>query len=173
MIPSGKRLNPGNSDFLLYLVNLRGKEYNAYGCIVTKMKKGCSYFYSMLNTHAKRDGWVNFSIKLESERYNECINWECDEIEILAIVKQVYRTPYLNSLKQSFLRLLRNNLYIGKKNNDANGLDPYSCISCRKHPEKRMHILFSCEVVKELTNQLVSTLREAGLLGKGNCIGII
>ena len=33
-----------------------------------------------------------------------------------------------------------------------------------------MPILFSCEVVKELTNQLVSTLREAGLLGKGNCI---
>ena len=35
-----------------------------------------------------------------------------------------------------------------------------------------MPILFSCEVVKELSNQLVCTLREAGLLEKGNCIEI-
>ena len=33
-----------------------------------------------------------------------------------------------------------------------------------------MPILFSCEVVKKLAKQLVSTLREAGLLEKGDCI---
>ena len=142
-------------------------------CIVVyllKLKKWCLYFYSFLNTRAKRDGWVHCSIKLENEAYNEGMNWECDEFEILTIVKQVYKTPYLNRLKQFFLCLFRNNLYIGKKNQDANGLDPYLCIIFPKHPEKHMPILFSCEVVKELMNQLLSTLREAGLLGKGNCI---
>ena len=33
-----------------------------------------------------------------------------------------------------------------------------------------MPILFSCEVVRQLTNQLVGTLKEAGLLGKGSNI---
>ena len=42
--------------------------------MVTKMKKGCSYFYSLLNAHAKKDGWVNYSIKLESEAYNVGMN---------------------------------------------------------------------------------------------------
>ena len=136
--------------------------------MVTKMKKGCSHFYSLLNTHAKRDGWANCSIKLESEADNAGMNWEYDEFEILTIVKQVYRTPYLNRLKQFFLRLLRNNLYIGRKNQDTNNFDPHTCIICGKHPEERMPILFSCEVVRQLTNQLVSTLKEAGLLGKGS-----
>ena len=86
----------------------------------------------------------------------------------LRIVKQVYRTPYLNRLKQFFLRLLMNNLYIGKKNHDTNSLDSYTCIICGKHPEKRMPILFSCEVVRQLTNRLIGTLKESGLLGKGS-----
>ena len=69
-----------------------------------------------------------------------------------------------------FLRLLRNNLYIGKSNHDSKSLDPNTCIICRKHPEKRMPILFSREPVKILTNQLVGSLRNSGLLEKGSYI---
>ena len=90
-------------------------EYNVYGRFVTKRKKGCSYYYSLLNTHSRMDSWVNCCTKLESEAESEGLSWECDEYEILIRVKQVYKTPYLNRLKQFFLRLLRNNLYFGKK----------------------------------------------------------
>ena len=61
-IYSGGRLGANIRKPITY--NLRGMEYNVYGRIVTKMKKGCSYFYSLLNTHAKKDGLVNCSIKL-------------------------------------------------------------------------------------------------------------
>ena len=98
------------------------------------------------------------------------MSWEYNEFEILTIVKQVYRTPYLNRLKQFFLHLLRNNLYIGRKNHSSNSLDPHMCIVCGKHPEKRIPILFSCGTVIVLTNQLVSVLREAGLLERGSNI---
>ena len=94
----GGRLGANNSR--LTTNNSDDKEYNVYGRIVTKTKRGCLYFYSLLNTHAKRDGWANCSIKLESEAYNEGMSWECDEFEILTIVKQVYKTPYLNRLNQ-------------------------------------------------------------------------
>ena len=85
---------------------LRNENYNIYGRIVTKRKKGCSYYYSLLNAHAKGDGWVHCSIKMESEACNEGLNWECDELDILARARQVYRTPYFNRLKQFFIRLL-------------------------------------------------------------------
>ena len=64
-------------------------------------------------------------------------------------------------------------MYIGKKNQDPNSPDPYLCTICGKHPAKCVTILFSCEVVKGLTNQLIGTLREAGLLGKGTCIEVL
>ena len=88
------------------------------------------------------------------------MSWECAEFEIIAIVKQVYRTPYLNRLKQFFLGLRRINLYIGRKNHNTNSLDPYMCMIFGKHLGKRMPIIF-------LVNQLFSILREAGLLEKG------
>ena len=82
--------------------SLGSKKYNIYGRIVTKRKKDCSYFYSLLNTHAKRDGWVYCNIKIESEACNEGLNWECDKLDVLTIVKQVYKTPYFNRLKPVF-----------------------------------------------------------------------
>ena len=74
--------------------NLSSGEFNVYGRIVTKRKKGCSHFYALLNTHAKRDGWKMCGIKLEDKIYNEGIDLECDEYEALTIVKLVYKTPY-------------------------------------------------------------------------------
>ena len=60
------------------------------------------FFYSLLNTHAKSDGWVRSSIKIESDAENEGLSWECDTQYIVEIVKQVNKTPYLNRLKQFF-----------------------------------------------------------------------
>ena len=75
------------------------RSYNIYGRLVTKRKKGCSHFYSLLNVNAKRDGWVRCGIKLENDLYEEGIDWEYDEDEVLRIVKRVLRTTYLNRLK--------------------------------------------------------------------------
>ena len=84
-------------------------------------------------------------------------------------VRQVYRTPYFNRLKQFFIRLIRNNLYIGKSTRSD---IPQSCFICAKHPEKRIPIMFSCEIVKQMTLKLINILKEAGLLGRGDKIEI-
>ena len=70
------------------------EDYNVYGRLVTKRKKGCSFFYSLLNAHAKTDGWTKCCIKIESKAENVGLDWECDEYEIIAIVKQVNKSPY-------------------------------------------------------------------------------
>merc|ERR1711895_287979 len=98
--------------------------------------------------HAKRYGWTMCGTKLEDELYNKGIDWEWDEYEVFTIVKQVYKTPYLRRLKQFFLRLLRNNLFIGKMNQNLSVSDPYLCVMCGKHPEKHVSILFFFEVVQ-------------------------
>ena len=103
---------------------------------------------------------------MESEAKNEGLDWECDEYNIIKIVKQVYRTPYLNRLRQFFLRLLRNNLYIGKTNY---GFSP-TCVICGKHPEKCIPILLTCEVTVSLVRQLIHSLKEADLLNDGSNI---
>ena len=121
--------------------NMNGA-YNIYGRIVTKRKKGCNFFYSLLNAHAKSDGWHKCSLKLEYEAECENLNWDCDVFLITELVKQVNRTPYLNRLKQFFLRLLRNNLFFGKNKNAPSP----TCVICRKHPEKRIPALMVCEV---------------------------
>ena len=52
----GSRLGVNRSEVTSNCSESEG--YNIYGHIVTKRKKGSSFFYSMLNTHAERDGWV-------------------------------------------------------------------------------------------------------------------
>ena len=122
--------------------------YNIYGRLVTKRKKGCSHFYSLLNVNTKRDGCVRCGVKLEDDLYKEGIDWEYDEYEVLKIVMQVLRTPYLNRLKQFFFRLIRNNLFLGKRGQKMTSTDPNSCFMCGKHPERRVPLLYSCDVVK-------------------------
>ena len=74
---------------------------------LTERKKGSSYFYSLLNMHAKNDGWVSYSLKMESEALDEGMNWDCNEYDTITRVKQVYKTPYFNRLKQFYLRLIK------------------------------------------------------------------
>ena len=141
-------------------------DYNIYGRLVTKRKKGCSFFYSLLNTHAKSDGWVKCCTKMEYEAESKGLSWDCDMQHIIEIVKQVNRTPYLNRLKQFFLRLLRNNLFFGKTRYN---ISP-TCVVCGKHPEKRIPALMICEVTVSLVKRLSHFLREAGLLCQGDNI---
>ena len=105
---------------------------------------------------------------MESGAYNEGMNWDCEEFNVLTIIKQVYKTPYLNRLKQFFLRLIRNNLFIGKSTWGSSNTNSQACIICGKHPEKRIPILFSCNIVKQITSQLINTLREVSLLENGS-----
>ena len=99
-IYSGGRL--GANSCKLGMTNRNTEGYNIYGRLITKRKKGCSHYYSLLNIDAKRDGWVRCGIKLEDDLYDEGIDREYDEFEVLRSVMQVFRTPYLNRLKQFF-----------------------------------------------------------------------
>ena len=133
---------------------------------MTKRKKGCAFYYSLLNTHAKSDGWVRCSMKIESDAENEGLSWECDTQDIVDIVKQVNRTPYLNRLKQFFLRLLRNNLFFGKTKYNTSP----TCVICGQHSEKRIPALMICDVTVSLVNRLTGALREANLLRNDDII---
>ena len=102
--------------------------------------------------HAKNDGLTRCGVKLEDDLYEEGIDWEYDEDRILSIVKQVLKTPYLNRLKQFYFRLLRNNLFLGNRNQKLSTSDPNLCFMCGKHAERCVPLLFSFEVVKRLTS---------------------
>ena len=104
--------------------------------------------------------------------YEEGIDWEYDECEFLKIVMQVLRTPYLNRLKQLFFRLIRNNLFLGKRGKKMTITDPNSCFMCGKHPERRVPLLYSCDVVKKLIQTLIEILKRANLLGNGTYIEV-
>ena len=80
---------------------------------------------------------------------------------------QVLKTPYLNRLKQFYLRLIRNNLFFGKKCKTVTNTDPSLCFMCGRHQERRVPILYSCEVVCKLTQTLIEILKRANLLKNG------
>ena len=142
------------------------EDYNVYGRLVTKRKKGCSFFYSLLNAHAKADGWSKCCVKMEYEAESEGLSWDCTMFHIIEIVKQVNKTPYLNRLKQFFLRLLRNNLFFGKSKHNPSP----TCVVCGKHSEKCIPALMICEVTVSLVKRLTYLLREADLLCHGDNI---
>ena len=55
------------------------------------------HYYSLLNINAKRDGWVRCGIKLEDDPYDEGIDWEYNEFEVLKIVMQVLRAQKITT----------------------------------------------------------------------------
>ena len=144
-IYSGGRL--GANSAKLGINNDSAGTFNVYGRLITKRKKGCSHYYSLLNANAKKDGWVRCGLKLEDDLFEEGIDWEYDECTLLKIVMQVLKTPYLNRLKQFYFRLIRNNLFLGKRGQTMMSTDPSLCFMCGKHQERRVPLLYSCEVV--------------------------
>ena len=139
--------------------------FNIYGHIITKRKRGSSFFYSLLNSHAKRDGWAQCSTKLESDALDLGLTWSCSEHDVVTRVKQVNRTRYFNRLKQFYLRLMRNNLYLGKISNAKN-----LWFIFEKHPKRRFPVMFTCEPVRDLTAKVIQILKSAGLLRLGDNI---
>ena len=73
--------------------NNREGGHNIYGRIVIKRKKESSFFYSLLKTHTKRDGWAHCRTKLESDAFDKGILWSCCEHDVVSRVKQVNITP--------------------------------------------------------------------------------
>ena len=105
--------------------------FNLYGRMVTKKAKGCSYFYELLNAKAKSDGWILPEPKLLSEMADFKNDLHFENKDYMRFVKEILKMPYLNRLKQFLLRLLRNNLFLGKRIGKcyivANIRSPESC----------------------------------------------
>ena len=89
--------------------------YNIYGKTITKKPKGCSHYYNLLNANSRKDGWVDANTKLEAELTEFDNELEYDRNEFMNTVMEVLKLPFLNRLKQFMLRLLRTNLFLGKK----------------------------------------------------------
>ena len=89
LIYSGGRL--GANSAKLGINSGTASNFNIYGRLITKRKKGCSYYYSLLNANAKKDGWVRCGLKLEDDFFEEGIDWEYDEYTVLKTVMQVLK----------------------------------------------------------------------------------
>ena len=63
----------------------------------------------------KKDGWVKANIKLEAElaEFDDGLKYDGDEF--MKIVLEIIKMPFLNRLKQFMLKLLRINLYLGRR----------------------------------------------------------
>ena len=70
------------------------------------------------------------------------------------------------------LRLLRNNLFLGKKTQKVNNPEISQCYLCSQHIEKRLPLFYQCDVVRNMTDYLIRVLDKAGFLSKGQEIGL-
>ena len=68
-IYSGGRL--GANSAKLGINSDRAGNFNVYGRLITKRKKGCSHYYGLLNANAKKDGCVRCGLKLGDDLYEE------------------------------------------------------------------------------------------------------
>ena len=140
--------------------------YNLYGRIIAKKPKGCSYYYNILNANSKKDGWVQANIKLEAELTEFDDGLEYDGDEFMKIMS------FLNRLKQFMLKLLRNNLYLGKRAIKIKNCEESMCFLCKNHRESRVLLLLGCETVKKLLQFLIRILKKTGCLENGSRVGL-
>ena len=108
-----------------------------YGRIVIKKLKGCSYYYELININEKTDGWVSTSLKLQTEFSEMDRDWQYDNEELKRVVLEVIETPYLNRLNQFMLRLLLNNLFLGKSPQKIPNSEINLCFLCQEHIENK------------------------------------
>ena len=142
--------------------------FNLYGRIVTKKSKGCSYFYGLLCTKYKADGWISPELKLLAEMTEHTDNLSYENDSYMNYVKQILKMPYLNRLRQFLLRLLRNNLLLGNRAKTVKTIDNDNCYICNNHRETRTGLFLGCTIVQERKNYLIRVLRKAGFLKKGS-----
>ena len=106
----------------------------------------------------KKDGWVQPNIKLEAELLEFNNGLEYDSNEFMKTVMEVINMPFLNRLKQFMLRLLRNNLLLGKRACKINNPEESLCFLCNNHKESRMLLFMDCDTVKKLLQYLKSRM---------------
>ena len=146
--------------------------YNIYGRIITKKPKGCSFYYEILNANSKKEGWIQTNIKLEAELTEFDHGLKYDKNELMKIVLEIIKKPFLNRLKQFMLKLLRNNLYLGKRAIKIKNSEESLCFLCNNHKESRVLLFFGCETVKKLLQLLIRILKKAGCLQNGSNVGL-
>ena len=141
--------------------------FNLYGRIVTKKAKGCLFFYELLNANTKTDGWVLPKLKLVAEMSDFKNDQDYENTDYMRFVKEIIKMPYLNRLKQFLLRLLRNNLLLGKRAGKVKSPEESKCYICCEHKESSVMLFLGCKKVQEITEFLKRVLKKAGLLKKG------
>ena len=123
--------------------------YNLYGRIVTKKAKGCSFYNEVLNANSKQNGWIQPKNKLETEITEFDNEFKYDSNEYMKIVMEVIKMPYLNRLKQFMLRLMQNNLLLGKRAEKVENPEESLCYLCNNHKETRVLLFLGYETVKK------------------------
>ena len=129
--------------------------YKVYGRIITKKPKGCSHYYEILSAGSKKDEWDQANIKLEAELTEFDDELEYDAAEFMKIVMEIIKMPFLKRLKQFMLKLLRNNLYLGKRASKIKNPEESLCFLCNDHRESRVLLFLGCETVKKQLQFLI------------------
>ena len=120
----------------------------------------------------KKDGWVHANIKLEAELAEFDDGLEYDVDEFMKIVMEIIEMPFLNRLKHFMLKLLRNNLYLGKRALKIKNPEESMCFLCNNHRESRVLLFLGCEIVKKILQVLIRILKKAGCLQNGSRVGL-
>ena len=94
--------------------------------------------------------------------------FEYDDTDFLRFVKEIIKMPYLNRLKQVLLRLLRNNLLLGKKIQKVENPEESKCYICNEHKETRVLMFLGCKKVQKMLQCLKRVLTKAGFLKSGS-----
>ena len=95
-------------------------------------------------------------------------DFEYDNTDFLRFVKEIIKMPYLNRLKQFLLRLLRNNLLLGKRIEKAGNPEESKCYICNEHKESRVLLFLGCKKILEMAQFLKRVLVKAGFLKNGS-----
>ena len=119
--------------------------------MVTTKAKGCSFFYELISSNAKSDGWILPELKLLTEMADFKNDLYYENADYMRFVKEILKMPYLNRLRQFLLRLLRNNLLLGKRAEKIKSPEESRCYICGEHKESRVMLFLGCKNVQEKT----------------------
>jgi hypothetical protein len=127
--------------------------FNIYGRIVYKTKKGCSYYYSLLNFKPNKTLlWEKSRMSLERDWEKQNIHLTIKIADFEEIIKTILNMKHHNYLKQFMIKLFRNNLYF--KNVTSKFTDTgLQCHSCKTNEENRTHF-FLCKIHNEILQKL-------------------
>ena len=119
--------------------------FNVYGKIVIRKKKGCAYYYKLLNAHKKLNGWITESNSLEKEALEHtATDLFCSKLfeeEVRKMLKLNNLTHYLNK-----------NAHIWKNDNND------KCWACKKCTKSRFHLFGECEKTLQILLYLIRVL---------------